>query len=71
MEKETIWNIALDEIRPGVYRLIMPDQFGELTQPYPQKGYVMHWPVNPNFTGESGIKLLLSGYEKFKDCTIL
>lgn len=62
------WNLLLKKTQKGL-ELIMPNENGVL-ETNAKEGFLIHWPVNPHFTGKGAILLLLSGYDKFKNLTI-
>lgn len=69
---EPVFNLYLELITTDHYRLIMPDADGSLDGiPCPQDGYAVRWPLNPHFTGETGIIELLHATPKFADCSIV
>lgn len=64
---EPLWNLYLQKVG-DTYRLIMPDQVdGTFTAPPQGADIAASWPVNPHFTGPSGIKMLLSAHYRFVD----
>lgn len=63
------FNLYLEEIGPiddsgmaSKYRLVMPDESGELPERYlkAKTGIAIRWPVNPHYTGRYGIVELLN-----------
>jgi hypothetical protein len=62
-EKAVVWNLYAHRLRNGQFdRIIMPDKCGKLDSPAPKSDgwYAVKWPVNPHFTGESGILEMLN-----------
>ena len=52
------WNILLKEVQANTYKMIMPDRYGNLRASEvktTENGFLVHWPVNPHFSGESTI----------------
>ena len=70
-----VWNIFLKEIRPKHYKIIMPDDLGNLDKDKIEAnksndGFLISWPLNPNFTGSSTISLILEQTPNFAGCVI-
>ena len=64
--QERAANLFLHEISPNIYEIVMPNEYGELQKQLPSKnGVLMAWPLNPHFTGQSGIISLLRQTEQF------
>jgi hypothetical protein len=63
MEKDIIWNLLAEISQDGIVgNLIMPDDYGQLQEKNPigKNWYLIRWPVNPHFTGETMIREILS-----------
>ncbi len=76
-EADVTWNLFLHKQRNGRYLIVMPDQCGVL-DPVPTKeshpgdsGYLVRWPMNPNFTGEAGIAEMLRAHAVFADAVFV
>lgn len=59
------FNLVLVQKRNDLFQIVMPDAFGVLENPAVRfsntSGFAVRWPVNPHFTGASGIAAILSG----------
>ena len=62
-----VWNVGLERIR-GMLHVRMPDESGAI--PAMRDGFLVSWPVNPAFTGRSGIQLILEAYAKRGDAPL-
>jgi hypothetical protein len=63
---QPIYNLYLEERGTGYY-IHMPDELGVLPAHYAKRttGMLMSWPVNPHFTGKTGIIEELHRIERF------
>jgi hypothetical protein len=67
---EPTWNLYLQRTGEKRYKILMPDAYGEYTGAIPWEGFAVKWPVNPNFTGISGIRGILESTEQFAGAVI-
>lgn len=70
-KNEIVWNLYLVELQPNTFRIEMPNTFGVWDRAIPQDGYALSWPVNPHFTGKSGIAALLQETPRFQQAHFL
>lgn len=63
---EVVYNLYLEERATG-YHIHMPDDCGVLPTQYRTRktGMLVSWPVNPHFTGKTGIIEELRRIERF------
>jgi hypothetical protein len=66
---EVVLNLGIEEIGPNEYSIHMPNTFGEIKEFPFKNGWSVSWPVNPHFTGFSGIVAILQGTDKFKSAS--
>lgn len=64
------WNLCLLP-HGGGYKVIMPDRdTGKVQAPIGKHGFLVHWPINPWFTGINSIASILNATEEFKNIPI-
>lgn len=57
----TDFNLYARIVNEKVAELIMPDSYGQLTAECPtgRNWYAVKWPLNPHFTGETMITMMI------------
>lgn len=65
-----IWNIGIKK-QGNNLTVIMPDEITGEVEAITGDGYLVSWPLNPHFTGEETIKMILGASSNFDGLNFL
>lgn len=67
IEKQINWNVGIDKLPNGNFRVNMPDMFGNANGNYA----MLSWPVMQEYTGELGIIRILKASRQMRNAKFL